>query len=177
MINASDMAIVLPELQPQDVFSKVGGNSSNVDISSDVDNVFQPGVVFGSDSSDNYYYQYRKVFLKNFSTKTATRTRVYGYNVKNNNIVKFALEKDIIGNTIIDGSDLISNYRIEPGLINPYQFTEIINPSDGFLVGGDGELPPDSAQGIWLRMMILKNISDCASEQFVLGYTWSDLGS
>jgi len=176
-ILESDLALVHAEYNPVDVFSRVGGKNSRNLLASDVDAVFQPGVILGSDASDSYTYQYRKLHLLNrTATKTFGSVKIYGFNVKRNNIVKFALEKNIEDDVVIDGSDMIGNYRQTPGIVNDYSFTEV--DSDAALdIGNGGILPPLSAQGIWLRMMIPKNYSDCdtGSEQFSIGYMGSDI--
>ena len=176
MIPDSDIILVLSRFHSYDVCGKVGGFHTDLKISdiSDIDGFFQPGICLESEASDDYYIQYRKVFLKNKSdTQNAKNVAVFGFNVKRTNIVGMALEKNAEGRVIIDGSDCVKNYRTAPGILEEYDFSEIYS-DDARLVGGDGLLPAGSAQGLWLRMKIDRGISEDAFDQFSIGVTYTE---
>jgi hypothetical protein len=176
-MNPSDIAIVLPEKNPADIFRKVGGKATSVGLSSEVDFVFQPGLVYESDSSDEFYDQYRKLFLRNLSeTAIARSVKLYGYNTRSNTIIKFSLEKNTDGIAIVDGSEEIANYLTPPGVVSDYVFTEL-QSDEAIDIGNSGVLDPGQRQGIWLRMRIPRDASELASDDFVFGILYTDLGS
>lgn len=74
-----------------------------------------PGAIFPSDFSDTSYFQFRKVFMKNtHPTIRLSNAKIFGFNVKQSNIVKFALEKGPDGSPILDGSETTKNYLQPP---------------------------------------------------------------
>jgi hypothetical protein len=169
----SDVLLVLPEYNPGDVYRKVGGFHSNSLINSDVDSLFQPGTILDDESSDTYSYQYRKAFMKNFSGKTLHNCKVWGLNVKSCNYIKFALERDILGTVILDGSEVVKDYRTTPSIYG-YSFIECASDSAVF-VGNGGVMSDLSAQGIWFRMQIPVNASDIATDTFNLGFEGTEV--
>jgi len=172
-LDPSDVMLVLPEYNPGDVFRKVGGFHTNSLIESDVDSLFQPGTILDDESSDTNAYQYRKVFVKNFSGKPLYGCKIWGQNVKSCNYVKFALERNVLGSVILEGSEVVRNYTIAPSLFN-YSYTEC--GSDlAQLVGNGGLMSEMSGQGIWLRMMIPKNSSDIGTDTFNLGFEGTEV--
>ncbi len=172
-IDPSDVQLVYPEFQSPDIFQKVGGFRTFRQTESEVDSIFLPGCIVGSDSSDSYRDQYRKVFLKNFSEVSLYRVKVYGYNFNSNNIVKFALEKDDNQTPKIDGSESIKTYLIEPKTFGVYDWTEC--HSDAAMdIGNGGILLSGEAQGIWLRQRCLKNSTEIPTDTFKLGIQYSE---
>lgn len=171
---SSDLGIVLPQFHTIDMFSKEGGFHTSRTIASDVTSVFLPGIIVGSDSSETVRYQHRKVFLKNLSRKSVYYCKVYGFNTRNNGLVKMALEKGQNQLPLIDGSEVVSTYLNPPGLWGSYAFTEFYS-NQSVLIGNNGILSAGRGQGIWLRQQCLKNISDYASDLFQIGILWSEL--
>lgn len=170
--SASDLAIVLPQFHAADMYVKEGGYHSNEVINSDVDSVFLPGIIDGSDSSESVRYQHRKVFVKNLSDRHVY-CKVYGYNVKRNGIIKFALEKGPDRLPMIEGSESIKNYRTAPNLYSEYNWTEC-QSDQAMEIGNGGILSEGQGQGIWMRQACLKNISDDASDHWLFGLKYSD---
>jgi len=168
----SEIIFVLPEFHPMDMYRKVGGFHTGEEISDEVDDLFQPGIILGSDASESQTEQYRKGFIKNVSERTLTSVKVYGFNTKGNNYIKFALEKDLTQLPKLDGSEVIKDYRTKPDFFGDYNFTEITDEVSAMLIGSGGVLNPSQGQGIWFRMALLKNVSDLASDEFKLGVTW-----
>ena len=173
-VAASDIQIVHAEFHPVDMFRKEGGYHTSQEISDIVDSVFQPGVILESDASDIETLQYRKVFAKNLSGESIYHVKVYGFNNKTTNYVKFALERDILGNIKINGSEVIKDYKTAPRFTSDLSFTEIVDPNDALDIGNSGKLSDLDAQGIWLKMTIPRNVSDLASDEFCLGVNWTE---
>ena len=167
LFQASDLKLVLPLYHAPDMFQKEGGPATNQQVVSEVDSLFLPGTIVGSDSSETVRYQYRKCFVKNTGRGFIGACRVYGFNVKSNNIVKFALESHQ-GFPILDGSETISNYLTQPVLSDPYQFTERFS-NQGVTIGNSGILSSGRGQGIWMRQAIPRNFAADASDHFQFG--------
>jgi hypothetical protein len=169
----SDVMLVLPEYNPGDVFRKVGGFHSNSQIFSDVDSLFQPGTILDNDASDTNSFQYRKMFVKNFSGKPLYSCKVWGQNVKLCNYIKFALERSVLGIVILEGSEVTKDYRTAPSIYN-YSYTEC-GSDFAQLIGNGGVMSDLTGQGIWLRMQIPKNASDIATDIFNLGFEGTEV--
>jgi len=166
-----DVILTHPISHSPDHRSKIGGKNSYASIiGSEVNNIFLPGMIKNSEFSDTNYYQYTKLFIFNSnSTDTMYDTRIYGYNTKRNNIVSFALERDINGNLILDGEETIKNRIVEPSF-DDYSFIEA--HSDNAIdagINGDGELPPLSGQGVWLKMECNLSDTEDALDNFKIG--------
>lgn len=173
-IEPSDIDLVQPEFHAFDMFSKDGGyHTSQIVPLSDVDGLFLPGAIVGSDASEAYRDQYRKTFIKNLSEQPLYNCKVYGYNTKRNSIVKFAFEKQQNQTPLIDGSETIKDYPTQPNLFTAYSFTET-DSDDAIPIGNGGILSEGKAQGIWLRMRCLKNISDDGLDTFRLGLKYTE---
>ena len=168
MADLVNVLLTLAEFNPDDDESAVGGFHTLLEITTEVNSVFQPGFVPPTDFPTTVIDQYRKVYWRNERGNTLAGVKVYGFNVKNNNIVKFALEKDIGGTVIIQGSETIKDYLTAPGLFSDYAFTEV-QSDDALLIGNTGVLGTSQGQGIWFRQKIDKNESDDASDNFRLG--------
>jgi hypothetical protein len=69
---------------------------------------------------------------------------------------------------MIDGSEVIKDYRTSPGIFSNYYFTEV-HSDNAILIGNSGILPYLSGQGIWLKQTILVGSSDDASDDFKIG--------
>jgi len=162
MINA--------EYNSPDHENKIGGRHGYAVLgSSDVDSVFVPGMIKGSDFSDTDYYQYIKTFIYNkHISDSSYNTKIYGYNTKRNNIVKFALEKGPDSGPIINGDETVKNRTVAPSLYGSYDFTEL--HSDGAVsCGNSGTLVARSAQGVWLRMECNRSDTEDALDSFYIG--------
>ena len=166
-IEDDDILLLLAELNPPNHSTLVGGANSQFQIdSSDVADVFMPGVIYPSDFSDTLYQQYRKVFLYNNSYEdSAINAKVYGYNLKRNSIVKFAIEKNNSGITV-DGDETTQDALTAPTLFGEYDWTEV--HSDGALLFKN-EWEPRTAQGIWLRMQLSETRNPDDFDQFIIG--------
>ena len=166
-VTADDILLKVAELNPPNHSTLVGGVNSSFDVDgSDVAGTFMPGVIYPSDFSDTLYQQYRKVFLyNNNETDTAVNAKVYGYNVKRNNIVKFAIEKDNSGKRI-DGDETTKNALTAPNLFGDYNWTEV--HSDQAILFKNNWAPRTS-QGIWLRMRLSETRNADSFDQFRLG--------
>ncbi len=171
----SDLALVLPQFHTTDMYRKEGGYHTSILITSDVDSLFLPGIIVGSDASESVRYQHRKMFVKNLSNSHRYFVKVYGFNTKNNGVIKWALEKGQDQTARINGSEAIKDYLTAPSLYGSYVFTEL-NSDHAILVGSSGLLRSGQAQGVWLRQGCLKNSSDIASDDFFFGILWSELG-
>jgi hypothetical protein len=174
-INLSDVVVVHTEYHPADMYRKVGGYHTSQKVSDLVDSVFQPGVIIPTDISESSTLQFRKVALKNLSSQPMYHVKVYGFNNKNANYVKFALERDILGDVIVDGSEVIKDYRTAPKFTSDTCFKEIGSEGGAEEIGNGGTLSELSGQGIWLKMEIPKNVSDIASDQFCIGAIWTEV--
>ncbi len=172
-VDPSDVQLVYPESQSLDIFGKVGGFRTNRQTESEVDSVFLPGCIVGSDSSEDYRDQYRKVYLKNFSDVPIYRVKVYGFNFNSNNIVKFALEKDDSQLPKIDGSEIIKDYLTAPRTFGTYDWIER-HSDTATEIGNGGILLSGEGQGIWLRQRCLKNASELPTDTFELGIQYSE---
>jgi hypothetical protein len=172
-LDPSDVMLVLPEYNPGDVYRKVGGFHSNLQINSEVDSLFQPGTIFDDEASDTDSYQYRKAFVKNFSGKPLYNCKVWGQNVKSCNYIKFALERNINGVVTLEGSEVIKDYRTVPSIYN-YGYTECGSDLAQF-VGNGGIMSDLTGQGIWLRMQIPRNASNIATDTFNLGFEGTEV--
>lgn len=168
-IAPSDIVLVLPEFNSEDMFRKVGGLHTTKEVDNGVDSVFLPGTIVGDDSSDSYRYQYRKVFIKNKSGYPLYNSRVWGYNVKACNFVKFTPERDVNGVVKIDGSEAIKDYTTRPSMWD-YNFTEC--HSDNPLIIGN--MSDGQGIGLWLEQKIPKNSSEIPSDNFRIGFNWTD---
>lgn len=169
----SDVMLVLPEYNPGDMFRKVGGFHTDSPVESDVDSLFQPGTILDSESSDTDFFQYRKVFVKNFSGKPLYGCKIWGQNVKSCNYIKFALERDILGTVILQGSEVIKDYTVAPSIYG-YSYTEC-GSALAQLVGNGGVMSDLCGQGVWLRLQIPKNASDIATDTFNLGFEGTEV--
>lgn len=173
-VNPSDVQLVYPEFHAPDIYQRVGGFHTQEPVESDVDSILLPGCIVGSDSSDSYRDQYRKIFLKNFSSSNIYQVKVYGFNVNSNAIVKFALEMGNGQYPKIDGSEVVRTYLIEPRTFGDYVWTEC-HSDDAMDIGNGGILLSGEAQGIWLRQRHLKNASEIASDVFRIGVQYSEI--
>jgi hypothetical protein len=173
-VDISDLALVLPQYHTLDMFRKEGGFHTSTKITSEVDSLFLPGIIVGSDSSEAVRYQHRKAFLKNISADKVFYCKVYGFNVKKNNVIKWALEKNITQQPVIDGSETIKDYLTAPSLFGSYSWTEL-QSDHAIEIGNHGILSEGRGQGIWFRQACLKNMSDIASDHFQFGIFWSEL--
>ena len=169
-LSLDDIVITKPIFHSPDHTNKVGGgNSFDAMNYSDVNGVFMPGMIKDDDFSDVTYDQYAKIFLFNKSfTDTAYDTKVYGYNISNNNIVKMALEKDNSGNPVLDGEEETINRLTPPSLFGAYAFSEI-HSNDAVFCGSGGDIPPRSGQGIWLKMHTDSSDTSDALDTFKFG--------
>lgn len=174
-IELTRLRLVLPELHPPDHIQTVGGFRTLREIQSDVDFVFQPGVIFPSDFSDDCYFQYRKVFIYNDSNDFLKNPKIYGFNLKNNNIVRLALESNLSDLPVLDGSEVTANYLTAPSLHGLYDFVEVASDAPvtfgSEVPSGDKLMPPRSAQGVWLRMRICKTDSQDPTDCFNINVT------
>ena len=142
---------------------KVGGTASGTPIpnSSDVEypdvQLFHLAVKYLDE-----YVQYQKVSITNTSTtETAYNVGVYGVNVNNNDVIKFAVEVNDDGDYARNGVELIKNMYIEPKLHGQYQWHECdySNPINV------GQLAPGESIGVWLRLQF-KHLDDYAEEDY-----------
>lgn len=174
-VAPSDIQLVYPKLNAEDVFRRVGGYHTNVELDSEVNALFQPGMILDSDASDDYYYQYRKAFVKNNSGQTVFGCRVWGFNTKSSNYMKFALERDIHSEIKVDGSDTIKDYTTAPSIYT-YEYTEV-HSDESMLIGseGCGILSDGSAQGIWIRLQIPKDGDEIATDTFNFGFEYTEV--
>lgn len=168
--NPDDVYLSFPEFHAQDMYAKVGGFRSKRKIGTTVDSVFLPGSIVDPDSSESSRIQYRKLCLYNSEDNTFRKCKLFGYNVKNNSIIKFALEKGLNGYPLLNSSEAIKNYRTSPHLYSEYDFTEI--SSEGSLNFSD--LGPGDFQGVWLKQECLKDMSEDSSDHFKIGFMFSE---
>jgi hypothetical protein len=60
--------------------------------------------------------------------------------------------------------------------VSDYIFTEL-QSDEAIDIGNGGVFDPGQRQGIWLRMRIPRDASELASDDFVFGILYTDLGS
>jgi len=173
MVDVSKIILSIAEFNPEDAVRKVGGFHTLISITSDVDDVFQPGWRAPSDFPTDTFDQYRKVFWRNETGETLIGCKAYGFNVKSTKNVKFALEKGQNQLPKIDGSEAIQNYQITPTLFGDYHFTELLQ-GDAADIGNSGVLRHQEGQGIWLRQRITKTTVLDPSDEFLVGFIFSD---
>lgn len=151
-VGPDNILLVHAEYNPPDHVNKVGGSFALEQVKgSDVIDLFMPGMIFPSDFSDTFYFQYRKVFLYNNGMGGSDGVnKVYGFNLKNNNIIKFAIEKSQDQSPRLNGDETIKNAKTSPNLFGEYAYTEV--QSDEALVFNTGSWNSGTGQGIWLRM-------------------------
>jgi hypothetical protein len=179
-VNLASDTITLTESNSSGIFGTV-----DIDYTADVtagnlftnltnvDTVFLPGIIDGTDSDVAARYQYRKVFIFNTSAYDLTNCKIWGININSNNIVKLALEKDLSQAVILNGEEVIKNYTTEPKLFGSYTFNEVAQ-IDALDIGNSGVLPAGSCQGIWLRQECLQGSSGFAQDSFQIGFDYDD---
>ena len=169
-INDDDLVITSPTFLPMNHTTRIGGENNRelLDIS-EVNSVFMPGMIKNnSDFSDVNYNQYSKIFIfnKNFNDNFYD-VRVYGYNVNKNNVIKMSLEKNNLGNVILNGEELIKDRETQPSLYNSYEFTEV-NSDNAMYIGNNGTLSSRTSQGVWLKMNLNASNTESALDTFNL---------
>jgi len=168
MVDVSKIILSIAEFNPEDALRRVGGFETLVEIESDVIDVFQPGWKAPSDFPTDTFDQYRKVFWRNETGETLSDCKVYGF------IVKIALEKDISGSPLINGSEVIQDYQTTPSLFGDYNFLEL-QQVDAILIGNSGVLKHQEGQGVWLRQRITKTTVIDPSDEFRMGFLFTEL--
>lgn len=86
-------------------------------------------------------------------------------------VIKFALEKDVNQNVVLDGEEVIKDYTVAPSLSGPYDFLETDDVDNPQVPGnsGDGIIPSGSAQGVWIRQELFQEMF-CGSNSFINHY-------
>jgi len=172
MVDVSKIILSIAELNPEDTIRRVGGFHTLLQVRSDVDDVFQPGWCAPSDFPTDTFDQYRKVFWRNETGETLIGCKIYGFNVTGTNI-KFAIEKDLAQDHLINGSEVTQNYQTPPQLYGEYVYTEL-QAVDARLIGNAGVLQHQEGQGIWLRQRITTATICNPSDEFIVGFVFSD---
>lgn len=161
MATISDLVLKKTKYSPEDFENIVGGVSNQEGIdSTDVESVFMPGMIPISDLGLDYIDQYAKVHVYNTNQyETVTGVKIYGYNVKNTNIVKFALEKNV-------GEEVLN--RMQP----PYGYSESdwleLSDIDAVELG---DIEGNKSKGVWLRMRCSLGDEQDPLDEFLLGIT------
>lgn len=103
----------------------------------------------------NTKYFYEKIFIANNNTANALVDGIVWLQEDEDN--ELTIDLEMINNvTILDGSEAVANRLTAPTTGGTYNFGEHATQSTGHRIGDneDGNLPPNSAQGIWVKLTL-----------------------
>lgn len=170
LASIGHLGIIYPSFVAASDGDPEGGqiDSSLISVKSTVDGFLFP--VISRPTSHGVNRQFKKAFYYNSSTKSLTSAKIWIQSQEHSPQIKIALEKDVGGAILLDGSDLTDSPASIPDNLTLTDFTLAAGSLNGLLVGGDGALPANSAQGFWAMQVIDENLVSDGSVPFTIGY-------